>query len=78
MKKLKYLISGILMLSLVVSGCSKKAEPEVVEEKKITVETMQSVLDDISVETTISGSFKASDEVDVVTKVMGKVTNVSV
>ena len=78
MKKLKYLISGILMLSLVVSGCSKKAEPEVVEEKKITVETMQSVLDDISVETTISGSFKASDEVDVVPKVMGKVTNVSV
>ena len=56
MKKLKYLISGILMLSLVVSGCSKKAEPEVVEEKKITVETMQSVLDNISVETTISVS----------------------
>lgn len=78
MKRFAVLLSGILIFSLTLSGCAKKVEPEVVAEKKVTVQTQSIELNDISISTIVSGTFKASDEVDVVPKVMGKVTNVQV
>ncbi len=78
MNKFRYLLSGILILSLALSGCTKEVEQTVEEEKSITVEVTKSSLEDISVETTISGTFKASDEVYVIPKVMGKVTSVTI
>ncbi len=78
MKRFGVLLSGILIFSLMLSGCTKKAVPEVVEEKMVTVQTTSVELNDILISTNLSGTFKAADEVDVVPKVMGKVSNVSI
>jgi len=77
----KRIIAGVMVLvfmSLALMGCSNEVVLEEQEEKSVSVETTVSELRDISLNTTITGAFRASDTVDVVPKVMGKVTSLNV
>lgn len=76
--KHKLLIGTVLILSLGLAGCSPKVEAPPPEEKRISIEMAQSELRDIVLQTGISGTFKASETVDVASKVMGKVLAVNI
>lgn len=76
--KHKLLIGAVLIISLGLAGCSPKEEVAAPEEKRISIEMAKSELRDIVLQTGISGTFKASETVDVASKAMGKVVAVNI
>lgn len=76
--KHKLLIGAVLIISLGLAGCSPKEEAAAPEEKRISIEMAKSELRDIVLQTGISGTFKASETVDVASKAMGKVVAVNI
>lgn len=69
---------GLFVLSFGFVGCSREVVVEEPEEKSVSVEVEDSQIRDISLNTVITGAFRASETVDVVPKVMGRVVSLNV
>ncbi len=73
--KMKKIIPLLLVSSLIFTSCGKKAEPTVEEETYTAVRVTTASPSGISKEVTYSGKIEPSDQVAVISKMSGTVTN---
>ncbi|MCT4619958.1 MAG: efflux RND transporter periplasmic adaptor subunit [Marinisporobacter sp.] len=77
-KKIILAFTLVLLFTLTLTGCGKKGKVLAKEEKLISVKTSTIERKNLTLKTTLSGKIKPIEESSIVSKVPGKVMNVSV